>query len=234
MKENTLGKDRIKNIINQLGYKYTNRKVFEDFVLISTYSIQNSIIKDENIEDKYNKIVQKYTDEEVSQFAKMLAILIEEYKFNDCKDDILGSVFEELNISNSKRGQFFTPMNVSNMMAALTYKKEEVENAIQKKDYLTVQDPACGSGRMLYSTFFYLKNMDVDVSDKVYFEGADIDELCCGMTYIQLSILGASAVIYHKDSLSNEEYNKFVTPKFLLNNDMINYLTKKGDDYGLE
>ena len=47
--------------------------------------------------------------------------------------DILGAIFESIGLSNGQTGQFFTPENISQFMAKLTFDKELQE--LQEKPY---------------------------------------------------------------------------------------------------
>ena len=70
--------------------------------------------------------------------------------------------------------------------------------------------------------------------EDILVEAADIDLVCSCMTYIQLSIMGASAIVYHQNSLSKETYDTFYTLNYVLNTNLQEKMVKntsKGDDF---
>ncbi len=203
----------LKSMIS-LGHKYDTYKIFTDFVTMVAITINNRLNYSGEKEQQYLKIINQYTEEEQQIFIKMFASLInglDNVQFND----VLGKVYEELNLSNKFKGQFFTPPHLCDLMAKITLDKD-VKEQIKNKGYTSVSDPACGSGRLLYS---YLKEMylnNIDYSKKVYVEAQDVSELCCYMTYIQLSLYGANGKVVIGNTLSNEIRDVLYTPFYLI------------------
>ncbi len=103
----------------------------------------------------------------------------------------------------------------------------KIQNEISKKGYITIADECCGSGRMLFAYLKLLKETNVDLNN-IYFEEADISNLCCCMTYVSLSLMGASAIINHQNTLSFERYGYYITPGLILNENLVNNLIKDG------
>lgn len=103
----------------------------------------------------------------------------------------------------------------------------KIQNEISKKGYITIADECCGSGRMLFTYLKLLKETNVDLNN-IYFEEADISNLCCCMTYVSLSLMGASAIINHQNILSFERYGYYITPGLILNENLVNNLIKDG------
>jgi len=80
------------------------------------------------------------------------------------REDFLGRVYEELGMGDFRKGQYFTPMTICDMMAQMTI---DCEN----KTYpVTVLDPCVGSGRMLLSAYKVL-------GFKGLYFGCEIDRL---------------------------------------------------------
>ncbi|MFL6386761.1 MAG: class I SAM-dependent DNA methyltransferase [Terriglobales bacterium] len=85
--------------------------------------------------------------------ATVLRQMIEElsrYDWNKLRDDVLGSVFENL-IPRTEQvllGQFYTPTRVADLLVAFAI---DPENA-------TVLDPGCGSGTFVMRAYEYLKD----------------------------------------------------------------------------
>lgn len=221
-----LNKNYIKNNLINLGRKYDTRKVFEDFVICCAYSLANASTFSQEREDEYLRIAKKYEKEEFNTFAKMFAALQIELSKDDF-DDVLGNIYEELGLSSKNLGQFFTPIHVSDLMAKLNFNEESIKKEIKENGYTSITDCCCGSGRMLLSYLKVCRAKDISM-DKIYFDGGDISKLCCCMTYVSLSLLGANAIIYNQDSLQMKVYDSYITPALVYNNELIEKLVEKG------
>ncbi|MBQ4584041.1 MAG: N-6 DNA methylase [Bacilli bacterium] len=221
-----LDKNYIKNNIISLGRKYDTRQVFEDFVICCAYSLANAASYNQERENEYLRIAKKYEKEEFNSFAKMFAALQIELGKEDF-DDVLGNLYEDLGLSSKHLGQFFTPIHVSDLMAKITFGAEDIKKEIEKDGYTSMSDPCCGSGRMLLSYLKACRENDINM-DKVYFEGADLSKLCCCMTYVNLSLLGASAIVYNQDTLLLDVYDSYITPALVYNNNLTEKLVEKG------
>jgi len=120
-------------------------------------------------------------------------------------------------------------------MAKLTFNADDTKKEIEENGYTTMSDPCCGSGRMLLSYLKICRENDINI-DKVYFEGADLSKLCSCMTYVNLSLLGASAIVYNQDTLLLKVYDSYITPALVYNKDLAEKLVEQGvlkrkDDY---
>lgn len=60
-------------------------------------------------------------------------------------DDVLGDIFGALEVGNSAAGQFFTPFYISELMAQII----GFEDALEKKGFVSVNEPTCGAGGMI-------------------------------------------------------------------------------------
>ena len=226
----------ILNSIKILGNKYGVHESFSDVVIVCAYSLANQSEKIDRREKEFMRVVNKYTKEEQQLFPKILAALVLEYdKYYKADEplDILGDIYLELNLYNKSTAQFFTPMNVCKLMSNLVIDKEIIKKSLKQKGYITIADPACGSGRTLYASYSKLLEDGVNKED-ILVEAADIDLVCSCMTYIQLSIMGASAIVYHQNSLSKETYDTFYTLNYVLNTNLQEKMVKntsKGDDF---
>ena len=97
-------------------------------------------------------------------------------------------------------------------MSSITLSKNEIIKVIETKGYFSVSDPACGSGRLLYSSLKFMHDNGINYHKNIYIEAVDISSMCAYMTYIQLSLYGANAKVVCGDSLTNEIYEEFYTP----------------------
>jgi len=220
----------IRSEFNKFGSKYDIRQVFEDFIICGAYAISNRCYYRENIEQSYLQIAKKYTGEELKRFGEMLAHLQLECMEEE-PEDILGTIYEEIGMSNKQKGQFFTPKSICDMSARMTVDSNEAKKHIEEDGYTSVIDQACGSGRMLFSVIDHLQRENVDI-DKVFIEGDDVSLLCCCMTYLTLSLRGVSGIVRHQDSLTLQHWNDFYTPSYVVNKELQNNMKK--DKEGIE
>lgn len=101
----------IKNVIkllNQNCYSRRMHDVFRDFVEITAIALSNVADKlhFEEREAKYMTIIKRYSKEEVKRFPEMFAELTMAYEMGGF-DDVLGSLYMQLELGNDRAGQFF-------------------------------------------------------------------------------------------------------------------------------
>lgn len=218
----------IKKYIENLGDSKGVYKVFNDMVVCCAYALANASDYSQDREDRFNSIIEEYGEEGKTIFAQILGTLYQEYAENSTKD-ILGEIYEEMNLSNVNKGQFFTPMHICQLMSDICMDKKSINNSIKNQGYTTVSDPACGSGRLLYSSYNTLLQEGVD-SNNILLLGADVDIMCCCMTYIQLSLMGASAIVSHQNTLSMEQYDTFYTINYIVNKELQDKVLKSKEE----
>lgn len=110
--------------------------------------------------------------------------------------DVLGYVYEELFQSKSKAsslGQFFTPMCLSDLCSMLT-------SDGKKNNRVTVNDCACGSGRMLVSHYMQATSKN-QTNNNSYYVGEDIDITSVKMCALNLMIHGMHGRAIRHDTL---------------------------------
>ncbi|MGN0973933.1 MAG: N-6 DNA methylase [Bacilli bacterium] len=211
--------------IKKLSTRYGTHEAFRDVVTCCAYSFANGVEFKDDREKEYLRIINKYSEEERNIFPKILTALVNEYTKAEEPIDILGDIYEELNLTKKGAAQFFTPLDVCKLMAKVTIDKKESEKSIKENGYINVSDPACGSGRNLYAAYSELLNNDIN-NNKILLVGDDLDLTCCCMTYIQLSLMGANAIVHHQDSLTMNRYDTFYTVSYAMNKELQNNLFK--------
>jgi len=193
------------------------RAVFTDWLEIAACAIHQEpyhaglVRKDEafeQVEAQYMAAVKKYTREELDAFAKLLGIT--KLALWEGKTDFLGQLYMELEISNDRNSEFFTPFPVALMMAKMTF--GDVSGQIKEKGFITVGEPACGGGAMLIAAAQVIEEQGFDPGAVMFFDATDISKPCCNMAYLQTSILGLSGIVRHGNSLSREQWGQWITP----------------------
>ena len=207
-------KSNLTKLIKQNSYRHSARKVFADFIALSSISISNAVDLrhwDER-EKRYMDIISGYDRDEIDRFPKMLAELVAALETE--MTDVLGQVYMELELGSKQTGQFFTPWSVCQMMAeiAVTDAGEKIEN----NGFITVNEPAVGGGAMIIALAEALKKAGYNYQKQMVVIATDIDIRSVYMCYLQLSLLGIPAVVYHGDTLSLKMYSEWFTPAYIL------------------
>ena len=164
-------------------------------------------------EAEYLRIVGRYRADEVERFAHALGALQLCFHTGG-HDDVLGSVFMELELGNKWAGQFFTPYHLCQAMAAMTL--QDARQRIDRDGFITVLDPATGGGAMLIAAAEYLAQQDIAVPLSMHATAQDIDAKAARMTYVQLSLLGVPAVVVTGNTLTLEERERWYTPAHVM------------------
>jgi len=192
------GKDFI-DILEHLRPSKHAYEVFNDWLVLAAASLY-SWKRDKAVEEEYLHIASQYSKEELENHGRLFAITVNALEENE--GDFLGEVFTFAELCNSRTGQFFTPYHISHMMAKMTMsEKEPPQNRICK-----ISDPCCGAGGMLIASAMAMKEMGLNFQQNALFVGTDIDARCARMAFIQLSLLGAPAVIICGDTLALKTY----------------------------
>lgn len=161
-------------------------------------------------EERYLKTIKKYDKAEQQLICEMFSYLVLEFERNPYQD-LLGSMYMLLGISNDVAGQFFTPYDLCKLMSDLTGNHEIMRKSIKEKGYFNCYDCACGGGATLIG-FAEKCNEEfkrLNYRDHVYFVGQDVDLRCVQMCYIQLSLIGVAGFVIHGNTLTQPVVNFF-------------------------
>ncbi|MEO8767146.1 MAG: hypothetical protein ABI363_02175 [Nitrosospira sp.] len=130
--------------VDKNSYSRHQYTVFKDFCELAALSMSNAVdrAQHETREARYMQIVKGYKAHEVARFPEMLACfaLSLEVEMKDC----LGQLFMALELGNSRAGQFFTPYNISLLMAKMIC--GDVKAQCEARGYVRVMEPAVGAG----------------------------------------------------------------------------------------
>lgn len=159
--------------------------------------------------------IDRYDKSEIELFPQMLAHLIGELERHAERPvDVLGVIFHELELHNKYKGQFFTHQTICDMMGKMSLGEDD--KAIAENGYLTVCEPCCGSGAMIFGFAKAMQDCKLDYQRQMTVTATDVDLKCVYMTYLQLSLYGIPAVVIHGDSISMKEWSRWYTPAYML------------------
>lgn len=139
------------NAYDAICSRHDRLNVFSDFVKMCAISIYNALAQNQEMEKEYLRTINSYNKKEQSLFIKMFSELI--MMFEESKEvvDLLGPIYMNTKSKDSKLGQVFTPEHIAELMAKITMGDEQIFNSqIEKNGFVTVLDPACGSGRISF------------------------------------------------------------------------------------
>jgi len=205
---------------NTFTYSRDWNSVFRDFTEIAALTIHQqpyhlgAVAKDEEyeaIEKQYLEIVKKYKREELEVIVQLFSYV--QTALLNQPFDFLGSVYMELEMHNKHNGEFFTPSPVAKMMAIMTLGSGKIAE-IEDKGYITIGEPACGSGVMLIESINAMREAGYyDPRKAILFHATDINRMCCNMCYIQLGILGIPGYVMHGNTITMEMWEARPTPQ---------------------
>jgi hypothetical protein len=207
--ERTMGK-----LLQDNARRHRLHKVFSDFCELAALAVSNSVdlVHREAREARYMQIVGEYERDEVHRFPQLLAVLVD---WLECGlDDCLGQLFMSLELGDSFKGQFFTPFELSRLMAGLTF--GGARETIERQGFLAVSEPACGAGGMVLAAADALQAQGINYQQAMHATAVDVDATAVHMAYVQLSLAHVPAIIVHGNSLSMQEWGHWFTPAHIL------------------
>lgn len=188
--------------------------VWSDFCQLSALTIRNAVEINgrQEREERYLQIAGGYKPEEMTRFAEALGAVTNELSLE--LSDVLGRLFMTLELGSEGMGQFFTPYDVSVMMAQMTL--GDMVEQCKTQEFITVQEPACGAGGMVIAVADALKQAGVNYQQQLHVTAQDLSATAVHMSYIQLSLLGIPAVVVHGNTLTLEQMDVWYTPMHIL------------------
>lgn len=192
--------------IQEMAGRYSAYEIFTDWIRCLALSIEQSthLLRDERWESReqeYIDTIKKYSDEEKTKIYKMTAYLID--TLEDGPDDVLGDVYMKSDMGSKAAGQFFTPFHLSVLTAKLGLMEQIQAYKIGKLEKIEINEPACGGGAMILAAAKVLQESGVNYQEAMEVVAQDLDWKGVYMCYVQLSLLGISAICVQGDTLSS-------------------------------
>jgi len=197
-----------KQTFKQLAPYKHRYEVFRDFVTMAACSLHNGIHKDEAREEEYLQIIGQYKPDDQKAFPKLMAQLVA--ALDEEPRDILGPLYMELEIANKDAGQFFTPPELSELMAQMTFAQEL--RKLETQDFITAGEPAAGAGGMIMALVKVMISAGHNPAEKLWVQAIDVDRMAALMCYIQLSLWNVPAEVIVGNTLSWDIREVWYTP----------------------
>ncbi|MCF3974823.1 N-6 DNA methylase [Paracoccus salsus] len=124
--------------------------------------------------------------------------------------DFFGQVAAGIGALDARMGQFFTPYEVSRMMAIMTL--GEVAPRIESQGFITISEPAAGAGGMVLAVADVIEDQGFDPARHVWVEAVELSRATFHMAYVQIAARGVAGRVIHGNSLSLESFDQAFTP----------------------
>lgn len=204
------------DLFNSIAHHKHRYEVFKDFIFLSAIELHNSIFTKENknqaLEQEYIAIVGKYSAEEFAKFVQLLDNLIDLLQVEPT--DVIGGLYMELELTNLKNGQFFSPPEISKFMAKILAGDALKNMEDTHKPFIMLSEPACGAGGMVLAFASEMMRQGVNPAHKLFVQCVDIDRLAGFMCFIQLSLWGIPAQIIIGDTLTRKYRESYYTTMY--------------------
>lgn len=194
--------DEFYETFQELARVYSAEKVWED-VIYACALTQSVFLREWDTKARKNidKVMEQYSEKDQYKIMSLYANIMDALNENPGQD-FLGEMYHRLDLQKKEKGQFFTPYDVCKLMTLLNLSTENLASEISQKGYVTVSDPACGSGALLLS--FYETVREMGITDyRVLAVAQDIDRSAALMCYLQLSVLFIPAIVIVGNSITN-------------------------------
>src|SRR5690606_35634972 len=135
-------------------------------------------------EDEYMKIVQRcrQPQQTMARLSEMLAVTVEALEAR-CAD-FLGPTFMEIGGSGDL-GQFFTPPDLSKLMAMMTI---DLGQLLNDRRYFTAHEPAAGMGGMVLAVAEVMRDRGYEPARHCHWQMIDVEFNAMAGCYIQTSL----------------------------------------------
>jgi hypothetical protein len=204
------------DLFNSIARHKHRYEVFKDFIFLSMIELHNSIFTKENksqaLEQEYIAIVGKYSRAEFDKFCELFSNLIVLMQAEPT--DVIGGLYMELELTNLKNGQFFSPPEISTFMAKILAGDALKNMEDTHKPFIMLSEPACGAGGMVLAFASEMMNQGVNPAHKLFVQCIDIDRLAGFMCYLQLSLWGIPAQIIIGDTLTGKYRESYYTTMY--------------------
>lgn len=156
------------------------------------------------LETRYAQIAESVGPETMQRYAEMLGMLTLELQRTDYREQ-LGPIMmsDEVNAHNTYIGQFFTPFEVSLMMARMTL--GDCSMMIERHKFIRIGEPACGAGGMVLAAAQVIRELGHDVAQVAWFDCTDLSQLAYHLCFIQMCMANVSGVVRHANTLTGEK-----------------------------
>ncbi|MGO4855040.1 N-6 DNA methylase [Phaeovulum sp. W22_SRMD_FR3] len=201
--------------MNDIDHSKRRTEVFRDFCEMAYLALANTTAqpaKSDATEAEYMACVRRYRHkDDVRKMRDLLEIAVA--AIAPGSRDFLGEVAAELGALDASLGQFFTPYDVSRLIAEMNL--SDAKSIIEDRGFITLQEPAAGAGGMVIAAADALEKQGFDPRCCLWFEATEINRSTFHMLHIQTAYRGLAGRNIHGNSLTVEKYDSTLTPNAL-------------------
>lgn len=199
-------------ILKELDHSKHRDEVFRDFCELAYCALAKKACpwpdQREALEAQYMEVVGKYRNkDDVRRMPELLGIALMELSTGGC--DFLGEIAGELGALEAKMGQFFTPYEVSRLMAEINL--TGIEHKIEQQGFVTLQEPSAGAGGMLIAVADKIEGLGLNLETSLWIEAVELSRSTFHMCYLQCAARGLSGRVFHGNTLTLETYGSALT-----------------------
>lgn len=163
----------------------------------------------DRLEAQYMECVRMFPNkDDVRRMPEMMAIAIQTIAPGGV--DFFGQVAAEIGALDARLGQFFTPYEVSRMMAEMSL--GDVSAQIEEQGFITISEPAAGAGGMVLAVADVIEKQGFDPTRHIWVEAVELSRATFHMAYVQIAARGVAGRVINGNSLSLETYDQAFTP----------------------
>lgn len=208
-------KSQIVKGIQRLAKTTAPQVVFRHWCEAMALAIQNACLlpgtqRWKQNEEAYLAIVKEVGSDAMQEFKRLFE-LYQELLTVDSWNDWFGVIYMESIGGDSKKGQFFTPYDVSLMCAKMSVGFSQDDDSP-----ITINEPSCGAGGMIVAALEVLHERGINYQKRARIVANDIDIVCVHMCYVALSLLGVRAKVMHQNTITLQTWSVWFTPREIL------------------
>ncbi len=187
-------------------FRTTPGEIFRTFVLIAACSLSLG-----QRESEYLHAVKGFTEPQHKAIAQTFAQMVNAMEKSTYRD-LLGPIHMELGAKSTRDalGEFYTPIEVSRMMAQMTIRLDE----IPKDRPFSIMEPSSGAGQMVLCAAEVLVEQFGLSPLNMKATCVDVSRTACDMCFINLSLWGIPGVVIHGNTISLEQWGSWTTPTY--------------------
>ena len=183
-----------------------HREVFADFLELAFCTLAKTTYPDDHpraaeLEARYMRTVEHRSADYIRRMPELLGVL-QLGLLEPC--DFLGGVSGELGALSDGLGQFFTPFEVSRLLAEITL--QSVPDIVRERGFITIDEPACGAGGMVLAAAAVLEAQGLEPELHMLVRATDLSVTAFQMAYVQLWLRGVPATVVHGNTLTLETF----------------------------
>lgn len=203
---------QVVKLLNDIDQSKFRSAVFSDFCEMAYCALAKNACpfpeQRDALETQYMEVVARYRNkDDVRKMPEILALTLAEIGKGGV--DFLGQVAGELEVLDSKLGQFFTPYEVSRLMAEINL--TDIDRMIDEQGFITVSEPAAGAGGMLMAMADVIEAKGHDLETTVWIEAVELSRPTFHMCYVQCTARGLAGKVICGNSLSFEMFTSAYT-----------------------